>query len=596
MEWLESRLPDTATKGAMPPNGCQIWHEDSQGRRHGPCLKWYPGSNQLRSATQYIHGQRHGQHISWHPNGAIDVTGSYVDDHESGEWTRHDDTSTLLFECQCVEGRGEGPAQSYYPSGQIARTWTYKDGAEHGRSQVYDIEGKPCLDEHYKDGIRHGQRRAWVGGVLIEETHWVNGTQHGPHRKWWFNGNPCETGQFEDGCRAGLWVSEYFTGGPMWSGEYKSGLRHGQWQFFDIRSSVIGQAQYCDGQPTSGTGTITAETATADNTYMPDSTAVLRSAFVSGGPVPTTVITGFLGAGKTTAITHLLNSRPAGETWAVYINEYGEVGIDAAMFPGDDGLVIEELSGGCICCTSNLPFVEGLGALLAKMRPDHLIIEPTGLADPGALTSSLTLRLPDQLDIRAIVCLVDPRRLADNRYVNNPIYQAQINQCDLLVANRCDLAQPIHMEKFRTLAASMDAIPTIETQQGRMDASWLARVRRDRPAAPITHPIHVDAHGFIFEEGARFEYKLLEQTLQRLLEDPALFPDGWLRAKGFFPLEESSLVVNADLQEHRVSLHWSPSAATGPGRLEIVAHQVANHSHDETWAKMKAALLDCIVT
>ncbi|MFX4994066.1 GTP-binding protein, partial [Acinetobacter baumannii] len=74
----------------------------------------------------------------------------------------------------------------------------------------------------------------------------------------------------------------------------------------------------------------------------------------------THVVTGFLGAGKTTLITALLAARPAGERWAVLVNEFGQIGIDQAAWSGDD-VFIREVPGGCICCAQNLPMQIALG-------------------------------------------------------------------------------------------------------------------------------------------------------------------------------------------------------------------------------------------
>lgn len=106
--------------------------------------------------------------------------------------------------------------------------------------------------------------------------------------------------------------------------------------------------------------------------------------------IPTHVIAGPLGAGKTTLIRHLLAQRPASERWAVLINEFGLVGLDAALLSrDDDGIAIGEVAGGCLCCVNGMPFQVGLGRLLRKARPDRLFIEPSGLGHPLQLLAQL---------------------------------------------------------------------------------------------------------------------------------------------------------------------------------------------------------------
>ena len=99
--------------------------------------------------------------------------------------------------------------------------------------------------------------------------------------------------------------------------------------------------------------------------------------------IPTNIITGFLGAGKTSAILHLLRSKPADERWAVLVNEFGEIGVDGSLLEGrhseEQQVYIREVPGGCMCCTSGLPMQIALNQLLTKSRPHRLLIEPTGL-------------------------------------------------------------------------------------------------------------------------------------------------------------------------------------------------------------------------
>ena len=106
--------------------------------------------------------------------------------------------------------------------------------------------------------------------------------------------------------------------------------------------------------------------------------------------IPTHVIAGPLGAGKTSLIRHLLACKPADERWAVLINEFGLVGIDAALLAtADDGIAIGEIAGGCLCCVNGAPFQIGLARLLRSARPDRLFIEPSGLGHPLQILAQL---------------------------------------------------------------------------------------------------------------------------------------------------------------------------------------------------------------
>ena len=102
----------------------------------------------------------------------------------------------------------------------------------------------------------------------------------------------------------------------------------------------------------------------------------LTNASISG--VPTNIITGFLGVGKTSAILNLLNNKPENERWAILVNEFGEIGIDGSIFESqqseEQGVYIREVPGGCMCCTAGAPMQVALAQLLRKAKPDRLLI------------------------------------------------------------------------------------------------------------------------------------------------------------------------------------------------------------------------------
>ncbi|UAW98391.1 cobalamin biosynthesis protein CobW [Halopseudomonas nanhaiensis] len=107
--------------------------------------------------------------------------------------------------------------------------------------------------------------------------------------------------------------------------------------------------------------------------------------------IPTHLIAGPLGAGKTSLLTALLAQRPPAEHWAILVNEFGQVGVDAALLgtTGHPDVTISEIPGGCLCCVNGVPFQVGLGRLLRRSRPDRLFIETSGLGHPAALVRQL---------------------------------------------------------------------------------------------------------------------------------------------------------------------------------------------------------------
>lgn len=193
--------------------------------------------------------------------------------------------------------------------------------------------------------------------------------------------------------------------------------------------------------------------------------------------IPTHIITGFLGTGKTTAISHLLKSKPEGERWAILVNEFGEIGVDGALFSAQhsesSGIFVKEVPGGCMCCTAGFTMQIALNFLLSNAKPHRLFIEPTGLGHPvevlGILSSTY---YQEVLSIQKIITLVDARKLHDERYTSHATFNQQIQIADLIVGNKQDLYTAEDRSKLvayvKKEAASYHAL--YFTQQGIL--SW----------------------------------------------------------------------------------------------------------------------------
>ena len=219
--------------------------------------------------------------------------------------------------------------------------------------------------------------------------------------------------------------------------------------------------------------------------------------------IPVNIIAGPLGVGKTTAINHLLRSRPDGERWAILLNEFGLVGLDAALLeaptePGQpQGVEIREVAGGCICCSAEIMFDMSL-VLLLQHRPDRLLIEPTGLAAVSGILDTLDRKgICDAVDVRSVICMLDPGRLDQD--TGREEVKDQVEAADVLLANRSDLATVEEQEKFQTFARSWFPakrhVDVIEA--GRINPAWLDLVaHRDTPAhrAGYQHSTDHDHH------------------------------------------------------------------------------------------------------
>ena len=178
--------------------------------------------------------------------------------------------------------------------------------------------------------------------------------------------------------------------------------------------------------------------------------------------VPTNIITGFLGVGKTTAILNLMANKPENERWAVLVNEFGEIGVDGSLLQGQKSeeakVYIREVPGGCMCCAAGLPMQIALNQLLTEAKPDRLLIEPTGLGHPKEVLQVLsTEHYQKVLSLQKNITLVDARKLSDNLYTANETFNQQIAIADTVVGNKLDLYQGGDPEKLQAYVAEVSS-------------------------------------------------------------------------------------------------------------------------------------------
>lgn len=214
--------------------------------------------------------------------------------------------------------------------------------------------------------------------------------------------------------------------------------------------------------------------------------------------IPTNLIIGWLGSGKTTVIRHLLKQVPKGEKWGVLVNEFGEIGIDGALLEGD-GVAVQEVTGGCVCCVSSVGFEVGLNRLIKDTNPDRILIEPSGLGHPAQIIDKLTYPpFSAAIHLQATIGLIDARQLSQPKYSTHPTYQDQIQLADIIVASKSDLYDDEATQDFEQFVRSIyppkQHLATIE--HGQVQRAWLEMTRLKLKA---TFP---EAHQFLLQNSS----------------------------------------------------------------------------------------------
>lgn len=238
------------------------------------------------------------------------------------------------------------------------------------------------------------------------------------------------------------------------------------------------------------------------------------------GKIPVTVITGFLGSGKTTLIRHLM-ANPEGRRLAVLVNEFGSVGVDGEILRQcadencpDENIV--ELANGCICCTVADEFIPTMEALLSRpVRPDHILIETSGLALPKPLLKAFDWpAIRSRITVDGVIALADAEAVAAGRFAPDPaavqvqreadesidhetplseVFEDQIACADIVLLSKADLAGEEGLAAARAAieAEAPRAMPILPVTEGviapRLVLGLGAAAEDDLAARPSHH-------------------------------------------------------------------------------------------------------------
>lgn len=322
--------------------------------------------------------------------------------------------------------------------------------------------------------------------------------------------------------------------------------------------------------------------------------------------VPVTVVTGFLGAGKTTMIRHLIENA-GGRRLALVINEFGDVGVDGDILRScgiescpDQNIV--ELANGCICCTVADDFIPAIEQLLAlEPRPDHIVVETSGLALPKPLVKAFDWpAIRARLTVDGVVAVVDGAAVAAGRFADDPaklaaqraadasvdhdnpleeVYEDQLLCADLIVVNKADLLDEASLAVVRRDIAQAvpRAVKVVTTREGRLDPAVLlglaAAAEDDLGARPSHHDAdgehdHDDFESFVVEVPALGDAAGFTEALAGLAARHDI-----LRVKGFLEVARKPmrLLVQGVGARFRQQFDrpWGPGE-TRRGRLVVI--------------------------
>ena len=328
--------------------------------------------------------------------------------------------------------------------------------------------------------------------------------------------------------------------------------------------------------------------------------------------IPVNVITGFLGVGKTTAIRHLLDTKPRSEKWAVLVNEFGEIGLDASLLAGkgpekEEGVFIREVPGGCMCCASGLPMQIALNQLITRSQPDRLIIEPTGLGHPLEVLNALShSSYQGVLDVKATLTLVDARKVSDTRYTEHETFKQQLQIADIIIANKNDLSDSDDLTSLNLYLKNLNLgdVPFFSISQGRINLDWLMVASRTAVSANKSHKHHsqesevltqgiIDfpVEGFIRKDnsgegykssGWVFEPRFIFDRTKLLILFSGLDVE---RLKGVFITEQGGISFN----QSDGSLSYFDVGETLDSRIEVIGQ------HAQAWQDLEEQILQAVI-
>ena len=324
--------------------------------------------------------------------------------------------------------------------------------------------------------------------------------------------------------------------------------------------------------------------------------------------IPVTVITGFLGAGKTTLIRNLLETA-SGQRIALIINEFGDVGFDGELLkgcgdaacPADD---IVELANGCICCTVADDFIPAMTGLLERAPPpDHIVIETSGLALPQPLVRAFNWpEIRNRVTVDGVVTVVDAAAVADGRFAHDEdavqaqreedsaldhdspleeLFEDQLACADMVLLNKADLVSPDRLDEIE-VDLKRDARPGVaflRTAQGNVPAHVLLGIEAQAQDDLDARKSHHEMQGEADHDHDDFEsFMVAPKTVidrQKFLDllKTVIAAHGILRLKGFVSVEGAQAPLVVQAVGPRVESYFDSSISSSRMGLVVIGEK-----------------------
>lgn len=336
--------------------------------------------------------------------------------------------------------------------------------------------------------------------------------------------------------------------------------------------------------------------------------------------IPVTVITGFLGSGKTTLIRHLM-ANSQGKRLAVLVNEFGTAGVDGDILKScsDENCPAEnivELANGCICCTVADDFIPTIEALMAlPAAPDHILIETSGLALPKPLLKAFDWpAIRSRITVDGVIALADAEAVARGQFAPDldavqaqraadesldhetplsEVFEDQLACADIVLLTKADLAGAEGLAKARATieAEAPRALPVLPVTDGVIDPRVLLGLNAGAENDLAARPSHHDDHGdhehddfdsLVIELGEVADAQALQQAIASMARTQHI-----LRVKGYVAVAGKPMRLLVQAVGERVRAQYDRPWGTAERRSQLVV--IAEHDHIDA-AAIRTAL------